>query len=188
VGSRRRTTEREQARATTLHAWAATAEVNVDRFDEGQQWVLFAALNIMDFVGTLPVMRRVTGYLLTHCGMGLGTGVISSVIGLSDRSLRVAQALEPKQMLHSIRHPTGGHRKPKLKAEDAGVVARYLFEHPESEVKEVLAFIRTRFGVTMDRLTLRRFVARFGLGCLRDESIRDAAPFLATPSTEVRSS
>jgi hypothetical protein len=179
VGSRRRTAEREQARATTLHAWAATAEVNIDRFDEGQQWVLFAALNIMSFVEALPVMRRVTGYLLTHCGMGLGTGVISSVIGLSDRSLRVAQALEPKQMLHSIRHPTGGHRKPKLKAEDAGVVARYLFEHPESEV---------RFGVTMDRLTLRRFVARYGLGCLRDETIRDAAPFLAKPSTEVRSS
>jgi hypothetical protein len=170
-----------------LPAWAASAEVNLDRFDDGQQWVLFAALNIMGFVGTLPVMRRITGYLLTHCGMGLGTGVISSVIGLSDRSLRVAQALEPKQMLYSIRHPTGGHRKPKLKAEDAGIVARFLFEHPDSEVSEVLAFIRTRFGVTMDRLTLRRFVARFGLGCMRDESIRDAAPFLAKPSTEVRS-
>jgi hypothetical protein len=180
------TREREQTRQRVLSKWAAKAGVNLERFDDGQQWVLFAALNIMAFVGTMPVMRRVTGYLLAHCGMELRTGVIAAVIGLSDRSLRTAQALGPAQLLHSIRNPIGGHRKPKLSPEDTGVVARYLFENPQSEVNDVLAFINTKLGVTMDRLTLRRFVARFGLGCLRDESVGDTAPFLAGPSTEVR--
>jgi transposase len=164
MGSRRES-ERDAARSNVLHAWAAKNDVNLDRFDDGQQWLIFAALQIVDFIGVVPTLRRLTGYLLAHCGMGLGTGVIASVIGLSARSLRTAQALQPAQILHSIRNPIGGHRKPRLQAEDTGVVARYLFEHPDSEVSEVLAFIRAKLGVTMDRLTLRRFVRRYGLGC-----------------------
>lgn len=183
-----RRNDREAARTSGLEAWAAKTGIDLGRLDSGQQWVIFAALNLIAFLGAIPVMKRLTGYLLAHSGMGLGTKVIAAVISLSDRSLRTAQALGPAAMLHSIRHPTGGHRKPKLKAEHAGVVAKYLVEHPNAEVNDILEFIKTKIGVTMDRLTLRRFVKRYGLGCLRGESIAATPPLLARRSMEALSS
>lgn len=173
---------------SALQEWATESGMDLGRLDPGQQWVIFAALNLIAFLGAIPVMKRLMGYLLAHSGMGLGTKVIAAVIGLSDRSLRTAQALRPAQMLHSIRHPTGGHRKPKLKAEHAGVVAKYLVEHPKAEVNDILEFINTRINVTMDRLTLRRFVKRYGLGCMRAESISATPPLLARRSMGALSS
>lgn len=180
--------EREAARTNALHKWASETGINLGRLDLGQQWVIFAALNLIAFLGAIPVMKRLMGYLLAHSGMSLGTKVIAAVIGLSDRSLRTAQARRPAEMLHSIRHPTGGHRKPKLKAEHAGVVAKYLVEHANAAVNDILEFIEIKIGVTMDRLTLRRFVKRYGLGCLRGESITAAPPLLARRSMEALSS
>jgi transposase len=176
--------ERELKCREALQAWAKASDVSLNRLDLGQQWVIFAALNLIAFLGTIPVMKRLTGYLLAHSGMGLGTKVIAAVIGLSARSLRSAQVLKPEEMLHSVRHPVGGHRKPKLKAEHAGVVAKYLVEYSQAEVSQILGFIKTKIGVTMDRHTLCRYFKRYGLGCLRGEKIVDPSPLLPRRSTE----
>jgi hypothetical protein len=78
-----------------------------------------------------------------------------------------------------------GHRKPKLQPEHAGLLAKYLVEHKRAKVNDILAFIEHELGVSMDRLTLRRYIQRYGLGCLRnDEHVDDGAPlFSAQPST-----
>jgi hypothetical protein len=44
-------------------------------------------------------------------------------------------------------------------------------------VAELLGFIRQTFQVEMDRLTLRRFLKRYGLGCLREDAVENT-PFL----------
>jgi transposase len=70
-----------------------------------------------------------------------------------------------------------GHRQPKLKAEHAGPVAKYLVEHPSAKVKPILAYIKKDLDVEVDRLTLRRFFKRYGLGCLRGDLVTDTPLF-----------
>jgi hypothetical protein len=38
----------------------------------------------------------------------------------------------------------------------------------------VLSFIAEKLGVTMNRLTLRRFFNRYGLGCLHEGTVQDS--------------
>jgi hypothetical protein len=183
--AKRTSEQREARRKEVLAAWARENDVRLDRLDLGQQWIVFAAIELVSFFRRVPALARVVGYFLAHCGMDLGTQVIAPVVGVSDRAVRQAKALAPEQMLYSVRHPVGGHRKPKLHAEHAGIVAKYLVEHPRSRVKELLDFIRTEIGPKLDRLTLRRYLKRYGLGCLRGAEIGGAAPLLsAERSTE----
>ena len=180
--------QRETRREEVLGAWALENHLQLDRLDLGQQWVVFAAIELVSFLN-VPPLARVVGYFLAHCGMDLGTQVIASVVGVSDRAVRQAKALSAEQMLHSVRHPIGGHRKAKLKAEDAGIVAKYLVEHPRARVKELLDFVSTEIGPKLDRLTLRRYLKRYGLGCLRGTEINGASPLLSGErSTEELSS
>jgi hypothetical protein len=176
----RRTTEQRKARRKeVLVPWAAANRLSLEDLDPGQLWVVFAALEFVSFLGGVPALARVVGYFLGHCGLDLGTLVIAAVVGVSDRSVRQAKALTAEQMLHSVRHPVGGHRKAKLKPEHAGRVAKYLVGHPGASVKEVLDFVSTEIGPKLDRLTLRRYLKRYGLGCLRSAEIAEPAPFLS---------
>ena len=70
-----------------------------------------------------------------------------------------------------------------------GLVAKFIAEHKRCSVAELLGFIKATFNVEMDRLTLRRFLKRYGLGCLREDAIEGNAPLLsAVPPMEARSS
>ena len=178
---------RESRRLEVLEAWARQSGIRLERLDLGQQWAVYAALQATAHIGRLPGLRRVVGYLLAHSGMDLGTQVIAAVVGVSSRAVRSAQALTPTEMLHSVR-PVGGHRQPKLKPEQAGPLAKFLVEHPRAQVDETLAFIKDEFATEVDRVTLRRFIERFGLGCLKGERIADRPLFSAAPSGEEPSS
>jgi len=176
-------TEREAQRMGVLREWAAEHAIDLARFDLGQQWVIFFALRVVAHLGKVAGLKRVVGYFLAASKMDLGSGTIAAIIGVSDRAVRSAQALEPQAMLHSVQHPVGGHRKPKLEAHHAGVIAKFLVDHRGALVQEVLDFITKELGVTIDRLTLRRYIARYGLGCLRGDLVTDAPLFSAEPAT-----
>lgn len=176
--------EREAQRRSALERWASAHGVELERFDLGQQWVIFFALRVVAVLGNVAPLKRVVGYFLAISGMELGSVTIGAIIGVSDRAVRTARALEPAAMLHSVQHPVGGHRKPKLEAHHAGLIAKFLVEHPRAQVQEVLAFIASNLGITVDRLTLRRYVARYGLGCLREESIEEPPLFSAAAGSE----
>ena len=187
--AQRTSDEREARREEVLEVWAVENSLRLDRLDVGQQWVVFAAIELVSFLSAVPALARVVGYFLSHCGLDLGTQVVAAVVGVSDRAIRQAKALTPKEMLHSVRHPIGGHRKAKLKAEHAGVVAKYLVEHPRARVNDMLDFIQAEIGPQLDRLTLRRYLKRYGLGCLRGMEIDGPSPlFSAERSTEELSS
>jgi hypothetical protein len=176
--------DRVALRVSVLREWATAQEIDLARFDVGQQWVIFFALRVVTHLGTVAGLKRVVGYFLAISKMDLGSGTIAAIIGVSDRAVRSAQAMAPVAMLHSVQHPVGGHRKPKLEAHHAGVIAKFLVDHPRALVQEVLDFIKKELSVTVDRLTLRRYIARYGLGCLRGDLVTDTPLFSAEPATE----
>jgi hypothetical protein len=81
--------------------------------------------------------------------------------------MRFVQALSAQQLVESIWRELGRHRKPKLLPEHAGPIAKYLVEHGDSTAEEVIAFIRSALGISVDRQTLHRFSKMYNLGVLR---------------------
>jgi hypothetical protein len=116
--------------------------------------------------------------------MSLPDPVIAALTGVSDRAIRTTKGLSAEELLHSVRTPPRGRGKPKLGPEHAGAVAKFLVEHPGAQVRDVLAFIDKELGVEMDRKTLRFYIARYGLGCLRGDVLADAPLFSEAQPTE----
>lgn len=174
----------QAAREKRLAKWASESGVELSQLDAFQRGVVLAALTFLSFAGSVAAMRRIVAYLLSHCGMGLNSAVIGKVVGTTDRAVRKGRGVGPQEFWKRQRLARRGHPPTKLKREQVGLVARFLSENKRCSVAELLAFIHRSFGVQMDRLTLRRFLVRYGLGCLRQESVADA-PFLSdVPSTE----
>ncbi|MBI4821605.1 MAG: hypothetical protein HY791_35415 [Deltaproteobacteria bacterium] len=172
-----------------LSAWAVETKIDLEQLDLGQQWVLFAALEVVAFLDTVGPLKRMVGYFLAHSGMGLTSAVVAAVVGVSDRAVRKTRSQSPEDRLHNVRHPSQGHRKPKLATRDVGRLAKFFATNPKAKVAEVLSFVSIEFSVDLDRLTLRRFVKKFGLGCLRgDQVIVEDSPLLSpTRTSEVHS-
>jgi hypothetical protein len=68
-----------------------------------------------------------------------------------------------------------------------GLVAKFLAEHKQCSVAELLGFIQKSFGVALERHTPRRFLERYGLGCLREEAVTGSPLFSAARPMEARS-
>jgi transposase len=160
-------------RERRLKKWAAENGVELSGLDEWQRGVVLAAVTFLSFVRGVPALVRVVAYLLSHCGMGLSSAVIAQVVGLTDRAVRKARQPRPKEFWRRQQQARRGHAPAKLQPEQVGVVAQFLAENKNCTVAEVLGFIHQNLGVQMDRLTLRRFLARYGLGCLRQQSVED---------------
>jgi transposase len=169
--------ERQQMRDRRLAQWGEEHGFNMSSLDEGQRWVVFAALVVLGVIGELKPLKRLLGYMLAHSGLGLGSSLIGALIGVSDRAVRYTQAQSAREMLEHVRDPKRGHAPPKLKPEHAGPIAKYLVEHPRVKAPQILEFVAETFGVTVDRLTLRRYLERYGLGCLREEKTQGTPLF-----------
>jgi transposase len=171
--------EREQR----LEKWASEGGVELSQLDGMQRGVVLAALVFLSFVGGVAALRRMVAYLLSHSGLGLSSVVIGAVVGTTDRAVRKARQVAPKDFWKKLQKARRGHPAPKLRREQVGPVAKYLAEHLECSVAEVLDFIHSSFGVEMDRLTLRRFLKRYGLGCLKHSSVVDPPLLPDAPPT-----
>jgi hypothetical protein len=179
---------RQRERDNAIAKWAAEHTIDLVDLDDGQRWVVFAALRFLDFVEGVAPLRRLVGYLLCHCSMDLTSPVVAAIMLRGERAVRKARQIEPAQFWSRMQKPRRGHRPSKLLHEHVGQIARYLVSHRKCSVAELLAFIKETFDVEMDRLTLRRFLKRYGLGCLRQDIVEDApllsaAPFMAVPSS-----
>lgn len=174
----RRSRVAEGERDCRLQEWASSSGVELTKLDAGQKWVIYAALTFLAFSRGVAPLRRMVAYLLCTCGMGLSTALIGAVVGTTARAVRNGQQYAPSDFWKRLRTLRRGHAPPKLCREQVGPVAKYLAEHKRCSVAELLSFIEGQFGVKMDRLTVRRFLKRYGLGCLRDEEVQDT-PFLS---------
>lgn len=174
-------------REKRLKQWARERGVELSRLDALQRGVVLAALTFLGFVGEVAALRRMVAYLLSHCGLGLSSAVIGAVVGTTDRAVRKGRQVEPKEFWKNLQQARRGHAPAKLQREQVGPVARFLAEHPRCSVAELLDFIHHSFGVQLDKLTLRRFLKRYGLGCLRQEAVVDTPLLSGVPSTQVPS-
>ena len=174
-------------RDRTLAEWAGERGIDLGVLADGQRWIVFAALRFLVFAGAVPPLRRFVGYVLSHCAMDLNAAVVAAVVGQTDRAIRKARQFKPSQFWQRLQKARRGHPRPKLLSEHVGPIAKFLAEHKECSVAELLGFIRESLSVEIDRLTLRRFLKRYGLGCLREDCISDAPLLPAVPSTAVPS-
>lgn len=179
---------RREAKDEALEVWASEHDVKLEKLDDGQQWVIFAALVARDAFAGIPALLRLLAYVLAHCGMDLSAPVIAAVTGVSDRAIRTTKALSAQELLKSVRTPPRGRGTPKLGAIHVGAVAKFLFEHPNIQVHGILEFCSREFKISIDRKTLRMFIKRYGLGNFRDEEIVDTPLFSEVPAMVVRSS
>ena len=177
----------EADRDRQLEEWAGHSRVALAKLDAGQRWIIYAALTFLTFARGVAPLRRMVAYLLCHCGMGLSTSLIGAVVGTTDRAVRKGQPLRPLDFWKRLRTLRRGHALPKLRREQVGPVAKYLAKHPKCSVGELLSFIQREFSVVMDRVTLRRFLQRYGLGCLREEEV-DNSPLLRVAQLSVEPS
>jgi hypothetical protein len=175
--TRRRLLQRDR----TLRGLQTTQAVDLAPLDEGQRWMLFAATNLVGALEAVPALRRVVAYLLCHCGLGLKLQLVAAALKVSPRTLSSLRKTPPAEVLRALRHPGPG-KKPKLLPEHVGPLARYLVDHPHAPPAEVLQWLRKRFGVSLERHTLQRFLRRYSLGELQNDSIADRPLFADTPS------
>ena len=172
-----KTAQRDAEREEVLGAWASKHQIRLHRLDAGQQWVVFSALQLVAILGDLAPLKRLVAYVLAHSGMGLSAPIIAAVTGVSDRAIRTTKSLEPEQLLHSIRTKPGGRGSPKIGPEYAGPLARFLVDNPGSTLQEILSFIQGSFDISVDPSTVHRYLNRYGMGCLRNDSHTDAPLF-----------
>lgn len=174
-------------REERLAEWSESRGVDLSGLDVGQRAVVVAALTFLGFAGQVTALRRMVAYLLSHCGMGLSSTVIGAVVGTTDRAVRKSRQSPPREFWQRLRRARRGHPAPKLRPEQVGPVARYLSQNKHCSVAELLDFIHKSFGVRMKRHALRRFLERYGLGCLRQEAVADSPLLSAALPTQAHS-
>ncbi len=179
----RRSKVTEAERDQRLEEWAATSGVDVGKLEAGQRWIIYAVLTFLAYAQGFAPLRRMVAYLLCHCGIGLSTAMIGAVVGTTGRAVRNSQQYAPVNFWKRLRSFRRGHPPPKLRREQVGQVAKFLARNKRCSVAELLAFIKEQLGVEVDRLTLRRFLKRYGLGCLREEEVADSPLLSATLRT-----
>ncbi len=171
-------------RDEVLDAWAEQAGVALERLDEGQKWVVYAGLSTVEAVAASRPLKRVVSFFLSRSEMDLPNKVVGAVVGVSDRAVQTTRHLGPKELVDVVTQTNHGHRPAKLEAHHAGLLAKYLVEHPRCESPELLAYIKRELGIEVTRHTLARYLKQYGLGCLRDHEIEGRPLIADTPATE----
>lgn len=136
---------------------------------EPQRFLLEAAVRFVEAIRAQPILLRVAAFFLLHAGMGLTPAQVGAAVGRTDRAVRTVQGLSAHAIVESIWRELGRHRQPKLDAEHAGPIAKYLVDHPRCTQGEVVAFLASEWKISIDVQTLRRFFKAYGLGVLRPE-------------------
>lgn len=170
----------EARQPPSWEAWVAAHGDVLARLTVPQRSLVEAAVRFVLATEGHPLMRRVAAFFLLHAGMRLSPAQVGIAVGRTDRALRTVQALSARDFLESIWGELGRHRQPKLSAEHAGPIAKYLIDHPGCTQAEMVGHIRSGFGIAIDPLTLRRFFKKYGLGVLRQghhQDAEDARPF-----------
>lgn len=134
-----------------------------------QRVLLEAAVRFIAVITAHPILVRMAAFFLLHAGMGLTPAQVGAAVGRTDRAMRTVRGLSARDLLDSIWAELGRHRQPKLHAEHAGPIAKFLVDHPPCTQPEVVAFIASELKIDVDVQTLRRFFDTYGLDVLRPD-------------------
>ncbi len=153
--------------------------------DDGQRWVLYAMLQVLDGLAEVPLLQHVVAFLLLHCGMHLKHGLLSGVLGVSVRSLHEYKVMTPQALVAHVRRPPHGKR-PKLLPAHVGPIARFIVEHPQASQADLQRHLCTELHVDVERHTLAAYLRRYSLDTLRPQEpphLFVDLPSLAAPSS-----
>jgi hypothetical protein len=162
----------ESARASELpqeawERWEREHTEVLERATRAQRVLLEAAVRFVAVIAAQPILLRLAAFFLLHAGMDLTPAQVGAAVGRTDRAMRTVRASSAKDVLDSIWAELGRHRQPKLHAEHAGPIAKYLVEHPRCLRSEVVAFLANDLKIDIDVPTLSRFLEAYGLNVLR---------------------
>ena len=163
-----------------LDAWGRWEAEHTDVLEKAtgpQRVLLEAAVRFVAVIAGQPLLLRMAAFFLLHAGMGLTPAQVGAAVGRTDRAMRTVRGLLVHELLDSIWAELGRHRQPKLHAEHAGPIAKFLIDHPECTQPEVVAFLARELKIDVDVQTLRRFFDTYGLGVLHpDRAAQQEAP------------
>jgi len=160
------TTQANESPQDAWARWQREHEVLLERATGPQRVLLEATVRFVAVIAAQPILLRVAAYFLLHAGMGLTLVQVGAAVG------HTVRALAPRELLDSIWAELGRHRQPRLHAEHAGPIAKYLVDHPRCTQSEVVAFIARELSVEIEVQTLRRFLESYGLYVLCAEHDR----------------
>jgi hypothetical protein len=172
--------KRQAQRDQVLADLQSRSDVSLTDLDEGQRWLVFVALHLLGQLGPMPQLRRVLAWLLCHCGLGLPVQLLAATLDLSTRALSPLRKTQPAELLRWLQR-TPGRKKSKLRPEHVGRLARFLVDHPDAQLRQILEFARTELGVSVKRHALRRFLLRYSLGELNKQRVEARPLFVVTP-------
>ena len=157
------TTQANEAPQDAWARWQREHAKLLERATGPQRVLLEATVRFVAVIAAQPILLRVAAYFLLHAGMGLTLVQVGAAVGRTDRAMRTVRALAPHDLLDSIWAELGRHRQPRLHAEHAGPIAKYLVDHPRCTQSDVVAFIARELSIEIEVQTLRRFLDAYGL-------------------------
>jgi hypothetical protein len=163
------TTQANEAPQDAWARWQREHAELLERTTGPQRVLLEATVRFVVFIADQPILLRVAAYFLLHAGMGLTLVQVGAAVGRTDRAMLTVRALAPRELLDSIWAELGRHRQPRLRAEHAGPIAKYLVDHPQCTQSEVVTFIARELSIEIEVQTLRRFLDAYGLYVLRPD-------------------
>jgi hypothetical protein len=169
------TTQANEAPQDAWARWQREHAALLERATGSQRVLLEATVRFVAVIAAQPILLRVAAYFLLHAGMGLTLVQVGAAVGRTDRAMHTVRALAPRELLDSIWAELGRHRQPRLHAEHAGPIAKYLVDHPRCTQSEVVAFIARELSVEIEVQTLRRFLESYGLYVLCPDHDRRGA-------------
>ncbi len=172
-----RLAKRQRLWDQSLSALQAKTHVPLASLEPEQRGVLLAALQVLSVLQSTPVLHRVVGFFLLHCGLRLPAAVVGAAVGLRPRAVYALKHTPAGALLASLRRSPSG-TKPKLCAQHVGPIARFLVDHPDATLPQVHLFARSQLGVSVKRHALRRFFLRYGLGVLKQHGVESAPLFV----------
>ncbi|MDC0681548.1 hypothetical protein [Sorangium atrum] len=166
-------------------AWVRWQREHADVMEgatRSQQVLLEAAMRFVAVIAAQPILLRVAAYFSLHAEMGLTAAQVGAAVRRIDRAMCTVRTLTTQQLLESIWAEIGRHRQPRLRPKHAGLIAKYLVDHPRCTQPEVVAFIERELGIDMEQQRLRRFLDAYGLLVFRPDHDR-AEAHVARPTS-----
>ena len=151
------------AEAPDLARWLQDAAVPEPALTAAQRAVLHAAFRFLQRCGRDYYSVRLLSHFLLHCQAGLKVAQVARLLGLSRSAASAQQGLSSKEVVQAAHHRLAGRSHGKLLPRFAGPIAQFLHHHPEATRWDLLDFIRCTWGVSVSRVSLHRFLTKYGL-------------------------
>jgi hypothetical protein len=144
-------------------SWIEQADIPQCRLTPQLEALLQAAFRFRQQQGSDYFSTRLLSHFLLHADTGLKVAHIARLLGISRPNASKQQKLSSKAAIHQAHQRMVGRRHGKLLPRYAGPIAAFLLSHPNASRREILAFIKRTFAVTVSRIALYKFLKKYGL-------------------------